>query len=40
MSAIAAGTLVGLGYSSIWELDGGMLAWEAAGYPLVQRPPS
>ncbi len=39
MSAIAASTLVGLGYTNIWELDGGTIAWEAAGYQLVQRPP-
>jgi len=31
MSAIAAETLVGLGFSNIWNLAGGMLAWEQAG---------
>jgi phage shock protein E len=31
MSAIAAETLVGLGYTDIWNLSGGMTAWEQAG---------
>lgn len=31
MSAIAAETLVGLGYSDIWNLSGGLAAWEQAG---------
>jgi rhodanese-related sulfurtransferase len=31
MSAIAAETLVGLGYTNIWNLSGGMMAWEQAG---------
>jgi rhodanese-related sulfurtransferase len=31
MSAIAAETLVGLGYTNIWNLSGGMAAWEQAG---------
>jgi rhodanese-related sulfurtransferase len=31
MSAIAAETMVGLGYSDIWNLSGGMAAWEQAG---------
>jgi rhodanese-related sulfurtransferase len=34
MSRIAAETLVGLGYTNIWNLDGGMVAWEQAGLPL------
>jgi rhodanese-related sulfurtransferase len=34
MSEIAAETLVGLGYTNIWNLDGGMYAWEQAGLPI------
>lgn len=34
MSNIAAETLVDLGYTNIWNLDGGMVAWELAGLPL------
>lgn len=37
MSAIAAETLVRLGFTNVSHLDGGMIAWEAAGYPLLQR---
>jgi rhodanese-related sulfurtransferase len=33
MSRIAAETLVGLGYSNIWNLDGGFNAWRATGLP-------
>jgi rhodanese-related sulfurtransferase len=36
MSAIAAETLVGAGYTNIWNLSGGMVAWEQAGLP-IQR---
>jgi len=38
MSAIAAKTLVGLGYTNIWELSGGMSAWEQAGLPIDHLP--
>lgn len=34
MSEIAATELVMLGYANIWNLDGGMAAWEQAGYDI------
>jgi rhodanese-related sulfurtransferase len=34
MSTIASETLVGLGYTNIYNLDGGMVAWENAGLDL------
>jgi len=34
MSEIAATELVSMGYSNIWNLDGGMVAWEQAGYEI------
>jgi rhodanese-related sulfurtransferase len=36
MSDIAARELVASGYTNVWNLDGGMVAWEAAGLD-VQR---
>jgi rhodanese-related sulfurtransferase len=34
MSAEAAETLVGAGYTDVWDLRGGMIGWEEAGYRL------
>jgi len=34
MSAIAAEKLVKLGYTNIWDLAGGMAAWEQTGYAI------
>ena len=34
MSAIAAEVLVSQGYTNIWDLAGGMVDWEAAGFGL------
>jgi len=34
MSAIAAETLVKLGYTNIWNLDGGMVQWEQEGFEI------
>lgn len=34
MSTIAAAELVKLGYTNIWNLDGGMVAWEQAELPI------
>ena len=38
MSAIAARTLVKLGFNNVWNLDGGMVEWEKQGYELIHKP--
>jgi rhodanese-related sulfurtransferase len=38
MSEMAAETLVSLGYTNIWDLQGGMVDWEQAGYPIEPSP--
>jgi len=37
MSAIAAEALVRMGYTRVFNLDGGMVAWQRVGYPLRRR---
>jgi len=37
MSSIVAGELVKAGYTHVWNLDGGMIAWEKAGYELTGK---
>jgi rhodanese-related sulfurtransferase len=37
MSSIVAAELVQAGYTSVMNLDGGMIAWEKAGYELIQK---
>jgi len=37
MSAIAARDLVNAGYTNVWDLAGGMLAWEKAGYEMIHK---
>ncbi len=37
MSAAASKTLVGLGYTNIVDLNGGMIAWQQAGGRLIDR---
>jgi rhodanese-related sulfurtransferase len=34
MSTMAAEHLVSQGYSNVWNLDGGMVEWENAGYEI------
>jgi rhodanese-related sulfurtransferase len=37
MSTIVAGELVKAGYTNVWELQGGMVAWEEAGLPIIKK---
>ncbi len=37
MSGIAATTLVKLGYTNVWNLEGGMAVWQNAGYEVLQK---
>src|SRR5574341_195045 len=38
MSTEAAQVLAGLGYTDVWNLDGGMIEWKQAGYPVLDKP--
>ena len=40
MSGMAADTLARLGYTNVSHLEGGMVAWRKAGYPLQEAPPA
>jgi rhodanese-related sulfurtransferase len=37
MSAIAAQEMIERGYSNVWNLKGGMVAWEGAGLRIIQN---
>jgi phage shock protein E len=37
MSTIAAQTITQAGYTNVFELDGGMIAWQRAGFALEQK---
>jgi len=37
MSSIVAEELVQAGYTNVWNLDGGMIAWEQAGYAVLSQ---
>ncbi len=36
MSVMAAEDLVSIGYTNVWNLEGGMLDWENTGYEIEQ----
>jgi rhodanese-related sulfurtransferase len=37
MSTLAAETLVRLGYTNVWNMEGGMIDWETLGLPLKTK---
>ena len=37
MSEIAANGLVALGYTNVWNLDGGMIEWERQGFEIIGK---
>jgi|SRR5579859_4345283 len=37
MSTVVAEELVKAGYNNVWNLDGGMMAWEKAGFELIKK---
>ena len=37
MSATAAKTMVGLEFTNVWNVDGGMIDWERQGYELIRK---
>lgn len=37
MSSIVAAELVRAGYTNVWNLEGGMTAWDKAGYVLLMK---
>ncbi len=37
MSEIAANALVALGYTNVWNLDGGMVQWEQQGFEIIGK---
>lgn len=40
MSTTAAKTLVSLGFTDVWKVDGGFMEWERQGYELIYNGPS
>ncbi len=39
MGTTAALTLVGLGYTDVWNLDGRIIGWKRAGLPTLENSP-